>query len=171
MPMLCLEGGLEDRDDLAIHVVDGGGGEEHGADGPAHVPDACAGDVGLCPRRARVALSVLAMRLAPYKLVRLLDQAVGQVVRHFEGLVFVEPMFGDQPGQEGAIHAPRHIVPRGNGEEGARVVVEADGVVEARRLRRLLRGNASCPQDCHETTTGARGAGRDSDRPAEPIRG
>src|ERR1700733_8614713 len=36
-----LECGLEQRDDLAVHVVDGGGEEQHGADGPAHISQAC----------------------------------------------------------------------------------------------------------------------------------
>ena len=44
----CLERRLGDADDLAIHVVDGCGREEHGADGPAHVPDPFA-DRRICP--------------------------------------------------------------------------------------------------------------------------
>ena len=70
--------------------------------------------------------------------IGLLDQAICQVMRHLEGFVFREAVFGDQPRQEGAVNAPSHIMPRGNGEERARVVIEAHGVVEARRLRGLL---------------------------------
>ena len=33
-----LERGLEQRDDLSVHVIDRGREEEHGADGPAHIP-------------------------------------------------------------------------------------------------------------------------------------
>ena len=40
--------GLEKRKNLAIHVVDGGGGKQHGADGPAHVTQPRAGGRALC---------------------------------------------------------------------------------------------------------------------------
>ena len=69
---------------------------------------------------------------------RFVNQPVRQIVRHFKGFVFVEAVFGDQSGKESAIHAAGHVVPRGNGEEGAGIVVEADRVVEARRLRDLF---------------------------------
>ena len=49
-----------------------------------------------------------------------------------EGLAFVETVLGDQRGEEAAVHAARNVMPRGDGEEGARVVVEADGIVKAR---------------------------------------
>ena len=47
-------------------------------------------------------------------------------------------MLGDQAGEERAVDPPRDVVPRGDRQEGAGVVVEADGVVEARGLGRLL---------------------------------
>jgi hypothetical protein len=53
-------------------------------------------------------------------------------------LVLVQPMLGHQPGEEGAVHAPGDVVPGRDREEGAGVVVEADRVVEARRLGGLL---------------------------------
>ena len=34
--------GLEYGKDRTVHIVDGSGGEKHGADSPAHVPDPCA---------------------------------------------------------------------------------------------------------------------------------
>src|SRR3546814_3601314 len=39
---------------------------------------------------------------------------------------------------KGAIHPPRDIVPRGDRQESARVVVEADTIVEARGLGNAL---------------------------------
>ena len=36
------ESWLEERDNLTVHVVDGGCGEEHGADCPAGATEACA---------------------------------------------------------------------------------------------------------------------------------
>src|SRR3546814_20671394 len=47
-------------------------------------------------------------------------------------------MFGDEPREKGAIHPPRDIVPRGDRQESARVVVEADTIVEARGLGNAL---------------------------------
>ena len=47
-------------------------------------------------------------------------------------------MLGDQARQEGAIDPSRDVVPRGDGEKGARVVVEADCVIKARGFGRLL---------------------------------
>jgi len=38
-------------------------------------------------------------------------------VRQIEGFVFVEAMFGNQPGKKRAVNAPCNIVPRG-GENG-----------------------------------------------------
>src|SRR5579859_5646647 len=72
------------------------------------------------------------------QLVRFLDERVGEVVRQFEGFIFIEAVLGDEVGQECAINAPSHIVPSGNGEESPGIVVEAYGVVEAGGLRRLL---------------------------------
>ena len=78
----------------------------------------------------------------------------------FEGFVLIQAMLGDQFGEKGAVDAPRHVVPGRNGEECARVVVEAHGVVEACGLRDSLRESASCPRGCRGTTTVDRGAGR-----------
>jgi hypothetical protein len=49
----------------------------------------------------------------------------------FEGLVFIETVFGDEAAEKGAVDSAGHVVTGGDGEEGAGVVVEADGVVEA----------------------------------------
>src|SRR3546814_18492076 len=59
-------------------------------------------------------------------------------VRHFGRLVLGQAMFGDEPREKGAIHPPRDIVPRGDRQESARVVVEADTIVEARGLGNAL---------------------------------
>jgi hypothetical protein len=55
-------------------------------------------------------------------------------MRHLKRLVFVQPVFGDELGQEGAVHAPGNVVPGGNGKEGAGVVVEPNRIVEPCRL-------------------------------------
>src|SRR6185503_6195031 len=47
-------------------------------------------------------------------------------------------MLDDEAREEAAIHATRQVVPRRDRQEGARVVVEAYGVVEAGRLGGLL---------------------------------
>ena len=47
-------------------------------------------------------------------------------------------MFGDEAGEEGAVDAAGDVVAGGDGEEGAGVVVEADGVVEAGGLGGLF---------------------------------
>jgi len=57
-------------------------------------------------------------------------------MRDFKCFVFFQPVFSNQPGKKGAINAARHIVPCRNGKKCARVVVEADRIVEARRLGR-----------------------------------
>ena len=59
-------------------------------------------------------------------------------MRHFERFVFIEPVFGNEFSQKCAIHAARNIVAGGDGQEGARVVIEADGVIEAGGLCSLL---------------------------------
>ena len=40
-----LERGLEQRDDLTVHIIDGGRKEQHGADSPAHMSKSCAAAV------------------------------------------------------------------------------------------------------------------------------
>ena len=59
-------------------------------------------------------------------------------MRELGGFPVGEPVLGDQPGEEGAVDPPGDVVPRRDRQEGAGVVVEADGVVEARRLGRHL---------------------------------
>lgn len=59
-------------------------------------------------------------------------------MRDLEGFVLLKPMFGHQPREEPAIHPPRHVVTRGDGQEGARIVVETNRVVEAGCFRHLL---------------------------------
>ena len=49
-------------------------------------------------------------------------------------LVLIQAMGVDEVGEIGAIDPARHVVAGGNRQIGAGVVVEADGVVEARRL-------------------------------------
>src|SRR5580693_3006532 len=52
-------------------------------------------------------------------------------MREIMRLVLVEAMVGDEASEKGAIAAPRHVMARRNREISARIVVEADGVVEA----------------------------------------
>src|ERR1700679_2494560 len=47
-------------------------------------------------------------------------------------------MLGYEAGEEGAVDSAGYVVAGGDGEEGARVVVEADGVVETGGLRGFL---------------------------------
>src|SRR5688572_13876934 len=72
------------------------------------------------------------------KLVRLLRQAIREIAGDTPRGFFVEPMLCDEPREERAIHSARDIVPRWDGKESPRVVVEAHGVVEACRFRGLL---------------------------------
>ena len=53
-------------------------------------------------------------------------------------------MFGYEAAEEGAVDAAGDVVTGGDGEEGAGVVVEAYGVVEASGFGGPARGNASC---------------------------
>ena len=99
MPMPCCEGGLEEPDDLAVHVIDSRGGEEHGADGPAHAPHPCAGREFRC----LLCCDYFQFRLViilPLQLIRLFHQSVCQLLRNFKRFVFLQPVFGDQPRQE-----------------------------------------------------------------------
>ena len=57
--------------------------------------------------------------------------------------------------EEAAIDPPRDIVPRRDGEEGARIVVEADGVVEPGRLGRHLAKPAHALRSVVEPPGGA----------------
>ena len=56
-------------------------------------------------------------------------------MRQFGGLPVLDAVFHDQFGKETAVDPPRDIVARRDREEGAGVVVEADGVVEAGGFR------------------------------------
>ena len=59
-------------------------------------------------------------------------------MRQFMRFVLVELMRRDEFGKRRAIDAPRHVVTGGNRRKGARVVVEADRIGEARGLRRQI---------------------------------
>ena len=82
-----------------------------------------------------------------------------------------QPVLGYELGQEGAIHAPRHVVPRGNGKKGARVVVEADRVIEARRLGCLLAKAQHSLWTVMKPPGRPEAAGRDSGRPGALTHG
>src|SRR3546814_5181545 len=73
------------------------------------------------------------------ELIGLADEAVGEFVRHFGGFPVGQAMLGDEAREEGAVDPARDVVPRRDRQKGARVVVEADGVVEAGGLGRHLR--------------------------------
>src|SRR5437762_690531 len=72
------------------------------------------------------------------ELVGLSHQVHGQVEDDFEGFVFVEAVLGYEAAEEGAVDPAGYVVAGGYGEEGACVVVEADGVVEAGGLGGLF---------------------------------
>src|SRR6185312_6366810 len=67
-----------------------------------------------------------------------LRQAISEIDGGLGGLVFGKAMLGDEPRQKSAVDPACDVVARRNREERARVVVEADRVVEARGLRRQL---------------------------------
>jgi len=56
-------------------------------------------------------------------------------------------VFGYEAAEEGAVDAAGYVVAGGDGEEGAGVVVEADGVVEAGGFGGPARGSASTSSD------------------------
>src|SRR6202161_365668 len=66
------------------------------------------------------------------------DQAVCQILRHDGSFILIETVFDDQLGEEGTIHAPRHVVARRDREKGARVVVKPDSVIEAGCFRNVF---------------------------------
>src|SRR5690606_440458 len=70
--------------------------------------------------------------------VRLLGKSIGKVAGDFDRLGFRDAVLGNEPRQKGAIDAAGDIMARRNRKKGARVVVEAYGVVEAGRFRCLL---------------------------------
>ena len=76
--------------------------------------------------------------MAASELVGLSDQVDGEVLDYFEGFVFIEPMFGDQAGEEGAVDAAGNVMARRDGEESASVIIETYRVVEAGGLSGLL---------------------------------
>ena len=104
------------------------------------------------------------------QLVGLFREAIGKIVGDLVRLVLVEAMGGHEIGEIGAIHTARHVVPRRNGQIGPRVVVEADGVVEARPSPSSVRGSAACPPAHRRTTRPARASAPDNARRAAQAR-
>ena len=72
------------------------------------------------------------------ELVRPLRQVVRQLGGQFRSVAVVEPMLGDQPRQEGAVHPASDVVTGRNRQEGPGVVVESDRVVKAGGFGGLL---------------------------------
>src|SRR5688572_32581995 len=72
------------------------------------------------------------------KFVGFLREFVGELRREQRRLVLGQPVFGHQPREERTVDAAGDIMTRWYGKERARVVVEADGVVETRGLRGLF---------------------------------
>src|SRR5262249_32262659 len=70
--------------------------------------------------------------------IRVFHKTVGELGRELERLVLADPMLDGEHREETAIDPPRDVVARGNRQERAGVVVESDGVREARGFRRLL---------------------------------
>src|ERR1700746_1145427 len=102
---------------------------------PGDEPADKTGDEPLSAWPSKTFLSNMAVLLQP---IRLLDQAVCEILRNFQSFVFLKPVLGDLLREKAAIHAPRHIMPSWNREEGPGVIVETHGVVEARRLGHTL---------------------------------
>src|SRR3546814_13028812 len=71
-------------------------------------------------------------------LTGLADEAVGEFVRPFGVFPVGQAMLGGEAREEGAVDPACDVVPRRDRQKGARVVVEADGVVEAGGLGRHL---------------------------------
>src|SRR5688572_8800697 len=70
--------------------------------------------------------------------VRLLDELVRERPDHLVRLVERDDVARDLIGQEVGVYAPGDVMPGGDGREGACVVVEAGGVVDAGRLSDLV---------------------------------
>src|SRR5690606_22525809 len=70
------------------------------------------------------------------KPIRFLCERIGKLPSQFEGFLFPEPVFDDEPRQEGAIHSSGNVMTRRYRRKGARVVVETDRIVEAGGFRR-----------------------------------
>ena len=69
------------------------------------------------------------------ELVRGLGQTAREQRRQFERLVLADLVLHRERREEAAVHAPGDIVPRRNGQERARVVVEARPCCRSRRSR------------------------------------
>src|SRR5436190_1500035 len=97
----------------------------------------CLGEPSLdCLRTTRVSMVVLLETSLPVQPVGALRQPVGEIDGHLARLVLVEPVIGDQPGEERAVHPARDVVAPRDRQERPRIVVEADRVVEPRGLGR-----------------------------------
>src|SRR5690348_950644 len=72
------------------------------------------------------------------EIVRSLGEVPRERGRELRRLVLAEAVLDDAGCEEAAHDSPPDVVPRRYRHECARVVVEADGVGEARRLDRLL---------------------------------
>src|SRR3546814_536904 len=72
------------------------------------------------------------------QLVGRLGEIVAEVGREFGGFPLLHAMFGHQLSEKAAVDAPRDIVTRGDRQESARIVVEADAVIETRGLGHLV---------------------------------
>src|SRR5215471_2768301 len=68
------------------------------------------------------------------ELVRTLGKTVRQIRRKLEGLVFTDLVLDRKRCKKTAVDPARDVMSCGNRQERARVVVESDGVVKARRL-------------------------------------
>jgi hypothetical protein len=90
------------------------------------------------PFRFRLAAFGAAFSRGVSELVGPLGEPVGEIPRDLVRLVLIQPVLDDEPREEAAVDSPGHVVAGGNGKVGARIVVEANCIGEARRLRRNL---------------------------------
>src|SRR5262249_54060362 len=88
-----------------------------------------------CGMRVAMAHFLVEVSLQP---VGALRQPVCQIDRDLARLVLVEPVVGDQAGEEAAVHPARNVVAPGDRQQRPRVVIEADRVVEPGGLGRSL---------------------------------
>src|SRR3546814_16171936 len=72
------------------------------------------------------------------QLVGRLGEIVAEVGREFGGFPLLHAVLGHQLSEKAAVDAPRDIVTRGDRQESARIVVEADAVIETRGIGHLV---------------------------------
>ena len=81
-------------------------------------------------------------------------------MRDFLRLILVQPMIGNEPRQKCAVDTPGHIMARRDRQIGARIVVEADRIVETGGLRGQFTEAAHTFRTIMEPPCGTKAQGR-----------